>query len=150
MKSLWIFAGVCLLPLARAADEGRSADRPHLDGTYQIVSGERDGKPEPKDRLQGRVVVIKGNRITGTDREKKEFFDCTFKVDTSKKPWAVTMTSAAPKKGEIARGVIAQDGNRVTICYGLPGTQPPTTFSTTKNQNCFVLQKTNKSSGGAR
>jgi len=144
MRALWIHAGVCLLPLALLADEGKKADALHLDGTYKIVSGEKDGKPEPKERIEGRVVVIKGNRITGTDREKKEFFACTFKIDTSKKPYAITMTSAAPKTNEVSRGIIEQDGDRVKLCYALPGTAPPTTFSTTKNQNCFVLQKTKK------
>ena len=121
MRAIATCVGVCLLPLALLAAEENKADRLNLDGTYKIVSGEKDGKPEPKDRIEGRIVVIKGNRITGTDKDKKEFFACTFKVDTSKKPFALTMTSAAPKKGEVARGVIEQDGDTVRLCYGIPG-----------------------------
>ena len=82
MRAVQVFAVACLLPLALPAAQSRKAPRVNLDGTYKIVSGEKDGKPEPKDRIEGAVVVINGNKITGTDRDKKEFFACSFKITT--------------------------------------------------------------------
>jgi uncharacterized protein (TIGR03067 family) len=141
MRAVQVFAVACLLPLALPAAQSRKAPRVNLDGTYKIVSGEKDGKPEPKDRIEGAVVVINGNKITGTDRDKKEFFACSFKIDTSKKPWAITMTSAEPKKGEVSRGILAKEGDTVKLCYQVRDAAVPKTFSTTKDQHCFVLRK---------
>lgn len=141
MRALWIFAGLCLLPLALLAEEGRKANRIDLDGTYRIVSGEKDGKPEPKERIEGAVVTIKGNKISMTDKDTKEFSACTFTIDSKKKPHAITMTSTAAKKGEVARGIIEKDGDSVKLCYALPGAAVPTTFTTKKDQHCFVLKK---------
>src|SRR5262249_47369122 len=129
MRSLHVFVFACLLPLSLLAEEARRADRPNLDGTWTIVRGEKDGKPEPKDRIEGSVVVIKGNKITGSDKDKKEFFACTFTLDTSKKPWTIKMVSTEPKKDE-SRGILEKDGNTLKLCYQVRDAAPPTTFST--------------------
>jgi len=74
-----------LLALATpVADEKKSAA--DLDGTYTIVKGERDGKPIPEGEIKGAVVTFKGDRVYGTDKDKKEFFAATFRLDTSATP----------------------------------------------------------------
>src|SRR5207245_2077608 len=55
MRALGIVIGLLVLPLALPAED--KADRPKLDGTYKIVSGEKDGKAEPKSRIEGAVVM---------------------------------------------------------------------------------------------
>jgi uncharacterized protein (TIGR03067 family) len=143
MKTVWACAGLLLLPLAVLAGEPRTGAA-NLEGTYKIVSGESDGKPVPKDKIEGSITVIGKDKIVGTDKDKKEFFACTYRLDTGKKPYVITMTSTTPKKGEKARGVIEKDGDTLRICYALPGAPVPTTFKTVKGQNSFVLKKVEK------
>jgi uncharacterized protein (TIGR03067 family) len=112
-----------------------------LDGTYTIVSGEHGGKAIPEADLKGSVVTFTGDRIVGTDKDRKEFFAATFMVDTTSKPMKIVMTSTAPKPGEKAAGVIEIDGDVVKLAYNLPGGEPPTGFKTGEKQHLFVLKK---------
>src|SRR5687767_10201773 len=123
-----------LLPIVVAinwvAADDKKESIPKLDGTYTIVSGEKDGQAIPEERIKGSVITFKGDRITGTDKDKKEFFAATFQVDTSVKPYKIMMTSTAPNKDEQAAGIIEVDGDSIRLCYALPGGQVPTEFKT--------------------
>jgi uncharacterized protein (TIGR03067 family) len=145
MRALWIIAGLCVLPLALLAEEGRKAGRADLAGVYRITSGQEDGKDVPKSRIEGAVVTVTGNKMSMKDKDTKEFFACTFTLDTSKTPWSITMTGTAPKKGEVVKGIIEKDGDTVKLCYALPGADTPTSFTTTKKgQHCFIMKKKSK------
>jgi len=110
-----------------------------LEGGYTIVSGEKDGKPIPEERIKGSIVRFTGDRIVGTDKDKKEFFAATYTLDTSKKPWAIKMKSVSPKEAE-AVGLVKKDGNTVTIVYSLPDAAAPVEFRTQKHQHLFVMK----------
>lgn len=127
------------LPALVVADEPAKPTK--LDGTYTVVSGERGGKAIPEAQIKGSVVTFTGDRIVGTDKDKKEFFAATFAVDTAAKPMKIVMTSTAPKAGEKAAGVIMVDGDAIKLAYNLPGGEPPTDFKTGENQHLFVLKK---------
>lgn len=110
-----------------------------LDGGYTIVSGETDGKAIPAEKIKGSTVRFSGDTITGTDKDKKEFFASKFTLDTSKKPWVIKMKSVAPKEAETT-GLVKKDGDTITIVYALPGGDAPTEFKTKEKQNLFVLK----------
>jgi uncharacterized protein (TIGR03067 family) len=80
---------VLLLAVVGGAAAGLTAadDKPaapaKLDGTYVIVSGERDGKAIPEEEIRGSVVTFKGDRVIGTGKDQKEFFAATYRLDTS-------------------------------------------------------------------
>src|SRR5262245_60127131 len=102
-----LFAALLLaLPVALACAREDKKDTTKLDGTYTIVSGERDGKELPKSHYEKSVIVFEKGKIYGHDKDKKEFFGATYVLDTAKKPWKITMVSTSPKKGEKAEGVI--------------------------------------------
>jgi uncharacterized protein (TIGR03067 family) len=126
----------------RADDKADKADV-KLDGTYTVVAGENDGKAVPPEKIKGSVVLISGNKITGTDKDRKEFFAATYTLDTSKTPWVIKMKSTAPKEAE-ATGLLKKEGDTVTIVYSLPGAKAPTEFKTAEGQNMFVLKNTAK------
>lgn len=154
--------GLAVADDTKAKDTGK-ADKGKLVGTYTIVSGERGGKALPKDEFDGSVVKITDAAIVGTDKDKKEFYASTYTLDTSKTPWAITMTLSAvgdaKDKGEkkeaekgkegdkggkgaqTASGLIKMDGDTVTLIYALPGAKTPTDFKTAENQQLFVLKK---------
>jgi uncharacterized protein (TIGR03067 family) len=126
------------------AKKAEDKDAQKIEGRYELVGGEENGKEVPADRVKGAVVVITGTTIVGTDKDKKEFFTCTYTLDTAKKPWKITMTSKEPKEGEKSEGIVEMEGNTLKICYAVPGGKTPTSFKTEDKQNCFVLKKIEK------
>lgn len=110
-----------------------------LEGGYTLVSGEKDGKPISDERIKGSLVRFTANKITGTDKDKKEFFAASYTLDTSKKPWVIQMKSSSPKEAE-ATGLIKKEGDTLTIIYALPGAEAPKEFKTGPNQHLFVLK----------
>jgi uncharacterized protein (TIGR03067 family) len=124
-----------------------------LEGGYTIVSGESDGKAVPEAEIKGAIVRFAGNKITGTDKDKKEFFAATFTLTGEKAgekggdsgPWIIKMKSTTPKEAE-ANGMVKKDGDTVTIIYDLKGGTPKE-FKTKDGQNLFVLKNMNKGPG---
>lgn len=112
-----------------------------LPGTYLIVSGERGGKPIPAEEIKGALVEITKTRIVSTDKDRKELFAATYRLDTSMKPNRIHMTSTVPAPGTKAVGVIEVTGDTIKVCYNLPGGKVPTDFKTEENQQCFVLKR---------
>jgi len=126
------------VPLAFGdSGEGKTAS---LMGVYTIVSGEEDGKPAPADHFRGSKVTITADSITATDRSRKEFFACAYKLDTSTRPWTISMTGPSPKK-EKSVGIVEVEGNTLKLCYALPGADKPTAFKTREKQHLFVLER---------
>lgn len=110
-----------------------------LDGEYTIVSGEKDGKPIPEEEIKGSVVRFAGDKITGTDKDRKEFFASTFTLNTDTKPMQIKMKTTTPQEME-AIGLIKKDDVVVTIIYALPGGAEPKEFKTKEKQHLFVLK----------
>lgn len=133
----WAFA-IAAVALTLAGLNGR-ADDLKLDGTYTIVSGEKNGKPLPDDHFKGSVVKIANGKITGTDKDRKEFFACDFKLDSTQTPVQIKMKSTSPKEAD-AVGLVKKDPEMITIIYALPGGAVPTEFKTKENQHLFVLK----------
>jgi uncharacterized protein (TIGR03067 family) len=131
-----------LIALPALADEKDSKSK--LDGTYTVVSGHRDGKELPKADFEKSVVTFEQNKIFGHDRNKKEFFGAVFTIDTSSKPWKISMVSTGPKKGEKADGIIDVEGDNIRLAYALPGGKTPTTFTAGANQQSFTLKRVPK------
>ena len=122
----------------KKAAGGNKADA-KLEGSYTVVSGEENGKAVPADRVKGSAVVFTADTITGTDKDKKEFFAAKYTLDTGKSPWTIRMHSTAPKEAD-AVGLIKKEGDTVTLIYALPGAPAPTEFKTKDRQNMFVLR----------
>lgn len=120
-----------------------------LEGGYTLVSGEENGKPAPEERIKGSIVRFTGDKIVATDKDKKEFFAAEYKLDTSKTPWVITMTSKQPKEATTT-GLIKKEGDTITIIYALPGGETPKEFKTKDKQNLFVLKNMNKGEKGGK
>jgi uncharacterized protein (TIGR03067 family) len=144
MKLIWTAAFLACLPLWAAGADEDSPDGGKFQGTYTIVRGERDGKPLPKGDLEGSSVTITKDKILGTDKDRKEFFACTYTLDTTTKPWVIRMKSTAPKAGEKSEGVVEVKDDAVKICYNLPGGKPPATFNAGEKQHCFELRRSSR------
>lgn len=133
-------AGASALVTSAGADDKMA---PKLEGGYTLVSGESDGKAIPAEKVAGATVRFTGDRIVATDKDKKDFYVATFKLDTAKTPWAIRMTSVQPKPGLEALGLVKKEGDTVTLIYTIPDGPAPTEFKTKKGQNMFVLKSLN-------
>jgi uncharacterized protein (TIGR03067 family) len=127
-----------------AADENKDKSKngpASLVGEYVIVSGEREGQKEPPERIAGTRVRFTDRAIAVYDMSKKHTYAATYQLDTSKKPWAITLTAVTGRhKGEVARGLIDKQGNTVRLIYALPGADLPTSFATKPKQLMFVMK----------
>jgi uncharacterized protein (TIGR03067 family) len=137
--------GLCAATLVDDQEQKRMGedknDNPFV-GSYLMTGGEHGGKTLDADRIDGNVVRIDNNRIVVADKNKKEVYVCTYSVDTSKKPCALTMTSEiAPTKGDTVKGLIEKDGDTVRLIYALSGDAPRQFKTETKEQIMIVMKK---------
>jgi uncharacterized protein (TIGR03067 family) len=131
-------------------DSGAPAD---LIGGYTIVAGEKYGEKESAERIEGVTVRIAEDAIIVLDKEKKEVYAQTYKIDTTSTPWKITLKSkitpykeakGGDSEESIAQGLIEKDGDTVKLIYALPGTPAPTEFKTKSKQLMFVMKNERK------
>lgn len=131
--------GLYVLAVTAQDRPGEKPGAPKLEGTYTIVSGEEGGMPIPPERIKDSVVKFMADKIIGTDKDRKEFFAATYKIDTSKVPYRIKMKSTTPKEAETT-GLIEKKAETVRIIYALPGGEEPTEFRTREKQQMFELK----------
>lgn len=142
-KTLSCLAMVILFVVPACNDRGSDPLKANLTGEYRIISGERNGIPIDQHELNNATITIGDTTITTYDKDRKETFIATYTLETSNKPWHITMTSVkAPETGTIATGLVEADHNNVKLIYALPRGQTPTDFRTGEQQQMFVMEKT--------
>src|SRR5262249_51097926 len=108
-----------------------------LDGTWSMVSGEKDGKKLDADVVKNAKLVIKGDMHdvkVGAD-----VFKGTHKVDPSKKPKTIdAMDTEGPFKGKTSLGIYDLDGDTFRVGFPKPGKDRPKEFSTTRGTGNIV------------
>lgn len=113
-----------------------------LVGHYTIVSGEKEGLKEPAERIKGTVVTFTRDRVVVTDKDRKERYSASYKLESEKNPVDIIMTSRVEgSAGEVARGLIKKEGELVHLIYALPTGEIPTGFKTREKQLMFVMKK---------
>jgi uncharacterized protein (TIGR03067 family) len=114
-----------------------------LVGHYVIVAGERDGAKEPEDRIKGTSVTFTKDSVVVADKDKKEVYSATYKLNATTNPCDITMTSRVESSaGEIARGLIQKEGDLLRLIYALPTGEIPSGFKTKEKQLMFVMKRT--------
>jgi uncharacterized protein (TIGR03067 family) len=115
---------------ARAADsEFAKKDIAGLQGDWTMVSGSIEGEPMPPDMAKGMKRSCKGDEVTIT-MAGNMFFKAKFTLDPSKKPKTIDyeMTEGATK-GKKQLGIYELDGDTFKACFGKPGAERPTEFT---------------------
>jgi uncharacterized protein (TIGR03067 family) len=139
-------------PTTKKADKKTTPES--LVGRYTITSGEKEGTKEPEERIKGTTVTFTKETVIVADKDKKEIYSATYKLDTKTTPPQITMTSKVEgSAGEIARGLIQQDkddDNVVRLVYALPTGEIPTEFKTKEKQLMFVMKKESTESAKAQ
>lgn len=111
-----------------AADDPKD-ELKKLEGTWKMVSGEKDGKTLAEQTIKMAKLVIKGDHHDvkiGDDNLKG-----THKVDPSKKPKNIDASDTeGPFKGKTVLGIYELDGDNFEVCFAEPGKDRPKEFST--------------------
>jgi uncharacterized protein (TIGR03067 family) len=114
-----------------------------LEGTYKITASEKNGEPTPAEKIDGVIVVFTSDKIVATDRDKKEVYSATYKIDATQLPAVISMVSTMPEaKGVTAKGLIEVGKDKVRLIYTLPdGKIMPTEFKTVDGQVMVTLER---------
>ncbi len=102
-SSCGIIAISLLVGAVGAQDDAAKKDLDSLQGIWQLVSLEVEGKPLPEDQVKGTKMTFKGNKAShpGPDGKIEEG---TFTLDPSKKPKAIDISPlGGPDKGKTLR-----------------------------------------------
>jgi uncharacterized protein (TIGR03067 family) len=132
-QSLIAMACVVLLTAVRAEEKAADGDQQKLQGTWEMVSGQRGGKPIPDDVLKKTTIVIAGNKMTLKRGEQAT--EMTFKLDPTKKPKAIDVDM----EGKEGKGIYMLDGDTLKIAHGELGDPRPKDFSSPEGSNWTVV-----------
>jgi uncharacterized protein (TIGR03067 family) len=97
-----------------------------LQGTWQLVSAETDGKKDPEEQVKKIRVVIKGSQHSVYFGDKAVVENVRFDLDPTKKP---KTTDDTLEDGRVIRGIYELDGDTLRSCVGGIGKQRPTEFT---------------------
>jgi uncharacterized protein (TIGR03067 family) len=116
---------------ALAQDEATKKDMNQIQGSWRLVSRERDGKADPADVIKDILMTHKGDAFTfnqsssGAGATKG-----TFKLDASKSPKAIDRIPAdGPQKGKTLMGIYKLEGDTLTLCVSVEGKDRPMEFA---------------------
>jgi uncharacterized protein (TIGR03067 family) len=121
--------GLALLALAVSVGGAAEDAKTELEGTWDLVALERDGKElQPQKEMK---AIITGNKFVVKVGDKV-IAGGTFKLDPGKKPKAVDTTyTDGPYKGMSFKGIYQLDGDMVKFCRaGSPEQERPKEFKT--------------------
>jgi uncharacterized protein (TIGR03067 family) len=131
-------AALLVIATALAADTRddakQAADR--LEGTWKVVSMERDGKKVSREEAEKMRVEFKGQRYAF--RGGDEDYDGTFRADASQKPKHIDTVVKQGGKTINARGIYELDGDTLKICWS-DGDERPTAFATKPDSGLRML-----------
>jgi uncharacterized protein (TIGR03067 family) len=131
-----------------AAQEKKAAkvDPAKLVGTYEMVSGVRDGEKVPAERFKGVSFIVTKDAMELKTPDGS--FKFSYKVDASKSPAAVDMeiTDGPVGKGMKGKGIVAMDGDMLMLAYNPAGGDAPKDFECKKGSGChsFTMKKEKK------
>jgi uncharacterized protein (TIGR03067 family) len=116
-----------LIGTTDAAEDSRKGDLAKLQGTWQIISMEAEGKKLPKDEYSGVKWVFDGNKIIAVRKgERKE--QGTFTLDEAKRPKQIDTT--AKDDGDVLHGIYQLDGDDLKLCLSKKKEDRPKEFGT--------------------
>lgn len=134
---LTLFCGLMVGMLgsrSRAAEEGPvvKEELARLQGTWQLVYAETEGKATPGERVRTVRVEVKGNSHSVYIGDQRVVHDVSFTMDPTAMPKTTDDTiNDGPEKGKQIHGIYELEGDTLASCVAKVGQERPTKFATT-------------------
>ena len=126
--SFFAMTGLLFASVVIAQDNATKKDLAKLQGTWALVSGERDGKKVPEEEAKNTVITIRGSDFVFPDVSQiGTSAKGTIKLDPTKNPKWIDSTSS--KGGAKSLGIYEFVGNGYRVCFAEPGKDRPQHFS---------------------
>jgi len=111
-------------------DDATKNELARFQGTWTVVSVEKDGRTASADQLVGFKIVVEGNsRIVKNDDQV--LARSTMKLDLSKEPKVIHLTMTEGMfKGNTLPAIYEMNGDTWKVCMALRGDDPPQAFAT--------------------
>lgn len=127
---LILLATAAFLPVRAQETGAAKAAAAAMQGEWSMVSGSQGGQSVPEEMRSQFKRVCKGNETTVSAGEQF-FFKAKFTVDPTKNPATIDyQVLEGPAKGQKQLGIYELNGETIKFCFGAPGAERPTDFST--------------------
>ena len=114
-------------------------DTNSLQGTWTCVSAVVVGKPLRPETVQLLRLTLTKDRYK-TEKGSDVLFDSTYRIDASKNPPEISMVGIeGDLAGKEAQGIYSLEGDRLQICYTMPGAPRPTAFESAAGSKAYFI-----------
>jgi uncharacterized protein (TIGR03067 family) len=119
-------AGGLLLAADQAADQAGEkrpmTDHERIQGTWELLSGERNSKPLPDEIVKQVTLVFSGNELTTKTKDRST--KATFKLDPGKEPKEIDLHM----DGNVGKGIYHLEKDGLKIAHGEVDEPRPSQF----------------------
>jgi uncharacterized protein (TIGR03067 family) len=109
-----------------------------LDGVWTCEGATVNGRKLDESVTASLKLALNGTQYT-TKRGDEVLFDSTYSIDTSKNPPHIDMVGIGELAGKIGEGIYQVDGDRLTMCYTMPGQRRPVAFASEEGSEAFLM-----------
>jgi hypothetical protein len=114
--------------------------RKQLAGSWTCASATIDGTPLAAETAKVLTLTLTADRFK-TQRGEQVLFDSTYTVDAAKEPKQIDMIGTEGElKGKPALGIYKLDGDRLTLCYTMPGSERPAKFESAPKSGVYLIE----------
>lgn len=121
-----------------------------LQGSWSVVSAERDGMKAPEDEIKKTTLVIKGDKLIALKTEnspkpEEKTTEMTFTLDPTKNPkWIDVTYTSGERKDESSQGIYELKDDTLKICMSRAATRPTEFETKPESQRHLMVLKREK------
>jgi uncharacterized protein (TIGR03067 family) len=135
MRSIAIMAVLCTGFGCRRQEQVTPAmkDIDRIQGTWKLVSGERNGEALPAEITTNVSLIFSGNKLT--TKNKNTVTEALFTLHPETNPRGIDLDM----EGNVGLGIYELGGEKLTILHGEVEEARPANFDALKNRNLTLL-----------
>jgi uncharacterized protein (TIGR03067 family) len=111
-----------MLTITQTKEDRTTRDQEQIQGTWQLVSGERGGKVLSEEVVKNVRLVFSANKLT--TKVKARANEATFKLTPEQHPKQIDLDM----DGAVGKGIYQLDGDSLKLAHGEVGEDRPKDF----------------------